>query len=56
MLRWDPDSRGGKLDRGAPGRDKCWTLLDNILNSPVSYNSWMYIHAPSFQAEVVIYL
>ena len=36
MLRWDPEKRGGRGNRHSNTRDRCWSLLDNILNSPVS--------------------
>lgn len=38
MLRWDPDTRGGRVMSQSDERDKCWTLLENILKSPVSHH------------------
>ncbi|XP_067945516.1 inhibitor of nuclear factor kappa-B kinase subunit beta-like [Watersipora subatra] len=37
MLRWDPDVRGGCPEFRGNSRDKCWSLLDNILNSKLLF-------------------
>ncbi|KAF6036279.1 IKBKB [Bugula neritina] len=37
MLRWDPESRGGRAESGSVDRDRCWKLLDNILSSPLLF-------------------
>ena len=50
MLRWDPKTRGGKAETATiekdRDRDKCWLLLDNILDSVVS---WCPIRMHSFE-------